>query len=266
MIHQVGIIANQQKKAAADASTYIESELRNKGLSVWTEENMPDAGSLELIIVCGGDGTVLRAFKRFCHLQIPFLCINFGSLGFLSAMDFNEFTAYLPSIITGSYQVDERPIMEILISKNNQEVEHYYALNDLVIRSGHMHISRQLLRIDNQSICLYEGDGLIIATSTGSTGYAMSAGASVVEPGLDVFIINALFPRKKHLNSFIIGMNHKLQIICHDADGLSKPYIDGLEMPPLKKGDTIFVHSTDLKARFVVFNPDRYFRSLWKIG
>lgn len=262
MNHRIGMIVNNRKQIALDASRYLKSEFAKRGISVWTDGDQSVPPFLELLIILGGDGTVLQAFSKYCHLQVPFLCINFGSVGFLSSIDFDEFSLYLPSIIAKKYQVDERPIMQVSVDRYNQDIKHYYALNDLVIKSDHLHISRQFLRIDGQDICSYEGDGLIIATPTGSTGYALSAGASIVEPVLGVFVITPLFPRKKSLNSLIVGMNHKLEIVCQDPESLSKPFIDGKELTPLNNGDLIYVRSTDLKAKFVVLNPDRYFNLL----
>lgn len=168
----------------------------------------------------------------------------------------------MPAIIAGPYQVDERPVMHVSVVRKNQDIQRYYALNDLVIRSNYLHISRQLLRIDGRDICLYEGDGLIVASPTGSTGYSLSAGGSIVEPILEAFIITSLLSRKKSLTSLIVGMEHKLEIVCYDPESWSRLFIDGKELASLEYGELINVVSTDLRAKFVVLNPERYFNLL----
>lgn len=262
MLKRVGIIINNKKSNAVKASQCLISEFTRRGVSIWKDGDKSAPGFPDLMIILGGDGTVLQAFNQYYHLQVPFLCINFGSVGFLSCIELDEFFKYLPSLIAETYLVDERPVMKISIFRNNQANECYYALNDLVIRSNHLHISRQFLRIDGCDICLYEGDGLIIATPTGSTGYALSAGASIVEPVLEAFVINSLMSRKKPLTSLIVGMRHKLEIICYDSESRSQHFIDGRELTPLSYGESIHVTSTDLKAKFVVLNPNRYFSLL----
>lgn len=262
MISRVGIISNNKKAEAIEASRFIKTELNRIGVDVWIEDSQCGLELLDFLVILGGDGTVLHSFQKYGELEIPFLCINFGSVGFLSSISPHELAEYWSCIVNGLYRIEERSVLNIAILRKNQNLEYYYALNDLVIRSNRLHISRQILRIDGRDINEYGGDGLIIATPTGSTGYSLSAGGSIVEPILKIYTITPLVSRKKALDSLVIGMNHNLEIICNDSESQSKPFIDGIELAPLEKGDLIRIGLGDIKAKFVVLNPDRYFNLL----
>lgn len=262
MIRRIGLIVNNRKSKAVEAGQFIRSEFSRRGIYVWAEgeDTLPEL--LDLIVILGGDGTVLQAFYRYRHLNVPFLCINFGTVGFLSSIEFDELSNYLPMIMNESYQIDERPNIQISVIRNNQETGNDFAINDLVIRTDHLHISRLLLKIDGRGICMYEGDGLIISTSTGSTGYALSAGSAIVDPSLPVVMITPLISRKKSLSPLITSMDHTLEIVCNDSEPRSKPFIDGRELKPLNHGEVIRISPSELKAKFVVLNSDRYFNLL----
>lgn len=259
MINKIGIIVNPKKPEAGRSARRLQDVLVNYGVSVWMDHEGEAPDNLELLMILGGDGTVLQAFRQYCQLKIPFLCINFGTVGFLSAIEYTDLLKYLPVILARNYETVERPVMSILLRRNRQEKSLHFALNDLVIRSNYLHVSRQALSIDGHTICVYEGDGLIIATSTGSTGYALSAGGSIVEPTLGLFTITPLVAHRRRLPPLIVEMNHKLKIVCKDSESGSKPYVDGQELAPLNKGDVISISPTDFYAQFVVIDPNRYF-------
>jgi len=256
MISSIGLVVNDNKSKAIDAGLSLKAEFIRRGIIVRMGEELKDA-KVDLFVILGGDGTVLEAFNQYSKLQSPFLCVNFGTVGFLTAVEIADLYHYLPQIVNGIFQVQERPVMEVTITVNYHDHIRHYSLNDVVIRSGHLHVSRQLLRIDGRDVCQYAGDGLIVATPTGSTGYSLSAGGSIVEPVLEVFIINPLIASKKTLSPLIIGMNHKLEIVLQDRKG--KLYIDGRELSLLKDSRSILISSTDLKAKFIVLDQERYF-------
>lgn len=266
MIRTIGVVVNTSKIKAVKFGRDLLSELTRRGVAAQCGCDCQGMADSDLIIILGGDGTVLQAFQDYGFLQIPFLCINFGSSGFLSTIDPEQFIDYLPFTLEGNYRIVERSVMRVTILRKHREAEELYALNDLVVRSSHLHISRQLLKIDGKVICSYEGDGIIVATSTGSTGYALSAGGAIVEPDLRVFSIRSLFPRVKSLNSLILSMKHSLEIVCTDPRPYSKPFIDGLELAPLSHEDVIQVEEAELKARFVVLDGSRYFSLLSSQG
>jgi len=135
VISRVGIISNNKKAEAIEASRFIKTELNRIGVDVWIEDSQCGLELLDFLVILGGDGTVLHSFQKYGELEIPFLCINFGSVGFLSSISPHELAEYWSCIVNGLYRIEERSVLNIAILRKNQNLEYYYALNDLVIRS-----------------------------------------------------------------------------------------------------------------------------------
>lgn len=264
MLKNVGIIINHKKDQAGIFSLYLVACFTKLGISTWLENEVNYADETDLIIILGGDGTVLYSFQKYGHLQVPFLCVNFGTVGFLSTVDVNDFSKYLSKIITKTYFIEERSIIQITLVSKEKETDCGYALNDLVVRSNCLHMTHQLLRIDGQNLCEYEGDGVIAATATGSTGYSLSAGGAIMEPGLNNILVQSLCSRINSPNTLMLDMNHTLEIICKDKEPFSSFFIDGREYMQLRKDDLIRITKADIKARFVVLDNNRYYKLLRK--
>lgn len=146
----------------------------------------------DLLIVLGGDGTILRAAKLMQKNQIPILGIRFGRLGFLAELSGSTYENELINILKGEYRLDERMVLEAQIG---DDPEFLYALNDVVIFRSH---SSKLITLDVHINDVYmntfRSDGLIVASPTGSTAYSLSCGGPIVTPGINAFIINPICP------------------------------------------------------------------------
>ncbi|HCF48729.1 MAG TPA: hypothetical protein DER60_00510 [Syntrophomonas sp.] len=262
-MRNMGIITKGDNFEAGILTLHLGTSLTTKGISTWYERDcVKNFDTTDLILVLGGDGTMLRAFQNYGHLQIPFLCINFGTVGFLSSLEPEEIINYWDLIIDGNYKLDERSVLRVSITrKEGYKDLSYYALNDAVIRTTDLHVSRQVLKVDEKELCTCEGDGLIISTSTGSTGYALSAGGAIVDPKIDCIIVNSICPRKTSLRTMLFDLDHNLEVISLDRRPLTV-FVDGIESTKINQGDSITIERADIKARFVSLNPDRYFNLL----
>lgn len=264
MLKNVGIIIKSENDQAGIFSLYLVAHLTKMGISTWFEDESHYLDNTDLIIILGGDGTVLHSFRKYGQLQVPFLCVNFGTVGFLSTIDVNDFSKYLSKIVAGDYLIEERSVIQVSLIREEKETESYYALNDLVVRSNCLRITHQSLRIDGQILYEYEGDGIIAATATGSTGYSLSAGGAIIEPSLNNILIQSLCSRIRSPKTIIMGMNHTLEIICKDKEPISSCFIDGREYKQLFKNDVIRITRADINAKFVILDTNRYCKLLGK--
>lgn len=147
----------------------------------------------ELVLVLGGDGTLLAAARALRLSGVPILAVNLGNLGFLTAVTMSELYVSLDQILHDEHQIEQRKMIEIQVIRGTSVAATYHALNDAVMNKGA--ISRILdfeTRVDGRFLNLFKADGLIISTPTGSTAYCLAAGGPIVHPSVDAFIITPI--------------------------------------------------------------------------
>jgi Predicted sugar kinase len=261
---KIGVITVDRRPDVQYFCDFMVKKFEGESVDVWFEsEQSYNLTGTDLIVVLGGDGTMLRAFHKFGEMEIPFLGINFGNIGFLCTIEPHDFFEYFSLILDEKYRIEERGIMQVSIIRENQtEVVYGYAFNDVVIKSVLPKVSRQLLHIDGNLFSKYEGDGIICATSMGSTAYSLSAGGSIVEPHLDAIVITPICSRANLMNSMVISTEHKIEILCTDLYPCSILTVDGGEQINLFNNDIVGIQKAGLKVKLIQFNQDRYFKLL----
>jgi len=169
--------------------------------------------TVDLIIVFGGDGTLLNSARKYLDYEIPILGINMGRVGFLTDIKVDNFENSLSDILDGNYVIEERN----LVSANFNET-HLYGLNEVVIHSGsYAQLMRYQLSVNDKIVYEQRSDGLIVATPTGSTAYALSAGGPIIHPSLDVWTILPMLPQSLSSRPFIISSEEKVTINLFDG-------------------------------------------------
>lgn len=209
---QVLLINNRYNAATEHIAAEITAKLKAFDVTVLIDNGLKDLtgqipDKLDLIIVLGGDGTVLRASRQYALKQTPVLGINMGTIGFLSHIEVGEFDSYLKRLISGEYFLDKRMILEVNIIRENHLVASVNCLNEVVIRAKTLHMISFAINIDEQKLETFKGDGLIIATPTGSTAYSLSAGGPVVDPDLEAFIVTPIASHKLNKPSMLVSPN-----------------------------------------------------------
>tara|TARA_B100000614_G_scaffold122209_1_gene109497 strand:+ start:787 stop:1650 length:864 start_codon:yes stop_codon:yes gene_type:complete len=169
--------------------------------------------TVDLIIVFGGDGTLLNSARKYLDYEIPILGINMGRVGFLTDIKVDNFENSLSDILDGNYVIEERNLVS---AKFNET--HLYGLNEVVIHSGsYAQLMRYQLSVNNKIVYEQRSDGLIVATPTGSTAYALSAGGPIIHPSLDVWTILPMLPQSLSSRPFIISSEEKVTIHLFDG-------------------------------------------------
>lgn len=228
--------------------------LIDHGAVGYSEESFP--ADAELLLVLGGDGTMLHAAQIAAGYDIPLIGVNMGRLGYLASVDPEEIAA-LSALKDNMYTEQPRMLLDVSLEKKTGEIAFLgYALNDLVI-DGKGHLSD--LRIyEKKSYLDYRADGLIVATPTGSTAYSLSAGGAVLDETMDAMCVTPICPRSFFSRSIVFPADTELRIVNSnvrgDAAGLS---LDGCTSAVLEAGDSVVVTRSEKRARLLTLKPRR---------
>ena len=207
MNNMINFLSNKNVQLLIDESSDYENSLTN---SV-NHNNFVD--TVDLIIVFGGDGTLLNSARKYLDYEIPILGINMGKVGFLTDIKVDNFERSLSDILNGNYLIEERNLVS---AKFNET--HLYGLNEVVIHSGsYAQLMRYQLSVNDRIVYEQRSDGLIVATPTGSTAYALSAGGPIIHPSLDVWTILPMLPQSLSSRPFIISSEEKVIINLFDG-------------------------------------------------
>ena len=180
--------------------------------------------TVDLIVVFGGDGTLLNSARKYLDYEIPVLGINMGKVGFLTDIKVDDFEKSLSDILDGNYVIEERNLVSAKFNETR-----LYGLNEVVIHSGsYAQLMRYQLSVNNKIVYEQRSDGLIVATPTGSTAYALSAGGPIIHPSLDVWTILPMLPQSLSSRPFIISSEEKVTINLFDGPNeQAKICVDG---------------------------------------
>ncbi|BBB92926.1 MAG TPA: NAD(+)/NADH kinase [Methylomusa anaerophila] len=219
---------------------------------------------ISLAITLGGDGTLLNTAREIAPEGIPVCGINMGQLGFLTEIELPELSTALDKLIKGEYSVEERLMLTAVVIRQNQQLYISSALNDIVVtRGGLSRMIRLELFIDNELTAKYSADGLIVATSTGSTGYSLSAGGPIINPQLKVIVITPICPHTLQTRSLVVSENEEIRISMqatnHNDIILT---IDGQTIYNLLPEDTVVVKRSPFRSRFIRFAGKSYYEAL----
>ena len=273
----VGVVANVSKPeapAALEVLLRLLDEHRVRlGLETQTAAlaGRPELGrplaeigpEVDLVIVLGGDGTMLRVARELTATSTPILGVNLGGLGFLTSVRLPELTAALEEILQGRYQLSERQTLQTAVLRGGLPIETHPALNDVVIsRSTFSRVVRLRLTIDGELLTEYVCDGMIFATATGSTAYSLSAGGPILLPAARALVITPICPHALSNRSVIAGAEScaRCQVVSAPGDLLLT--VDGQVQRRLEVGDTVEVRPAANPVRLLTPTGHSYFELL----
>jgi NAD+ kinase len=197
---------------------------------------------VDLFVALGGDGTLLRLVRDLRGRMKPIMGINFGSLGFLTCFGGPEYAVAAEAIATRNYRVDERTLLEASIERKGQVILSQIGLNDVVVtRSEGSRLVRLELFIDDIHLTEYNADGLIIATSTGSTAYSLSAGGPIVMPNSGVFVVTPICPHVLTNRSVIVSNRSTIRLQPSQGEQQLSMSVDGQGFIQLHANDVVTV-------------------------
>lgn len=257
---KVLLVNNRYKKNTIEMAQKLAHKLAVLDVAVEMEDDYTGQPP-DLIIILGGDGTILRAARQYAYKNLPMLGVNMGTVGFLSNIKIDELEQYLNRLLTGDYSLDQRMMLAIDICQDSEILESFYCLNELVIRATTPRMVSFNLAIDGQIPGTYRGDGLIIASPTGSTAYSLSAGGPICDPELESFIVTPIAPHFIDIKPLVISSRRILEITpveCQDAIIC----IDGQIRRDFKSCNRIRVRQAGFKLRLVILKGTDFFSSM----
>jgi NAD+ kinase len=262
------IIPNCTKSESIDFANEIKKLLVQNGYSVdvLMEKDEPTEGA-EFAVVLGGDGTLLRACKKLYLLNIPMLGINFGHLGYLTECNPDMATFAIEQILKGEYALDERIMLKGEVVRNGECVYSFVALNEASFyRSTLLKAFTAELSINGIHTQTVVGDGLIVATPTGSTSYNMSAGGPVLTPNSNNIVLTPISPRYFPRSSLVASGDDKVEVrIVVDSNvktGNPALQIDGDNAFELNDGDIVKMEKNDKIAATVKITNQSFYQIL----
>jgi NAD+ kinase len=263
-VKRIGIVYQERTLSAAEMAVHLAARLREQR-EVWSMASQPDhelrkrLEGTDVIIVLGGDGTILSVARDAAISGVPLLAVNFGRVGFLTELEPHEVERELPFYFEGDYWVDERAMLQATLEANGSS-EEFLALNDIVVVRGALpRVVRIKVWVDGHYYNTTVADGMIVSTATGSTAYNLAAGGPVLYPKVRGSVITPIAPHLAADRSLILdsGVAIKLQIITDGQDGVLSA--DGQINRNLQDGAIVSVTNSRHVTRFLRRRPPTYF-------
>lgn len=238
--------------------------LLDKKVGVHFADHPRLAASAELAVVIGGDGTLLKAVHLFNKRPIPLVGINLGRLGFLTDIASQSLAADMAAILRGEYQTDDRLMLEAEVVHGAQTTACLPALNDVVIqKTGGGRLIEFETHVDGQFVCAHRADGIIIATPTGSTAYALSGGGSILHPSLDAIILVPICPHALGDRPIVVSATSRIEIVVSGTHaGHAQVASDGQHTHALNTNDRVRVWRATQGVTFIHPHGHDYYRVL----
>ncbi len=241
----------------------IAEKLKARGIEV-AIDNGPDtyySADIDGIVVLGGDGTVLRAARQYGQRKKPVMAVNMGTVGFLSSIDLSEFDTYIEAFIQGKYLIDERIMLDVSIFKQDTLLKRVFCLNEMVIKSGTPRMLEFSLDIDGKMALNYQGDGLIIATPTGSTAYSLSAGGPILEPVMESLLLTPIASHMLNRRPLVLSSKRILSLSLPKSQKIIIS-MDGQVSIELSQESWIELKQAREKLQLLKFNDLSFFPSI----
>jgi len=278
---RIGIISKKNKPEAVAIAKDLVEWLRPKKIEVYIEEEIEKLLSptlsevywksikrediptdIEMIVILGGDGTLLSVARQVWNKNIPILGVNLGGLGFLTEITLNELYSVLERVIRDDFEIDEREVLNVGVIRRGRRIAEFVVLNDAVVNKGALaRIIDLETTINGEYLSTFRSDGLIISTPTGSTAYNLSAGGPIVYPSLHTIIITPICPHTLTIRPIIIPDDVKIRTLLKSRDEEVTLTLDGQQGFTLEFEDVVEVEKAEGRI-LLIKSPYRHYFEL----
>jgi NAD+ kinase len=217
-----------------------------------------------VLLTLGGDGTLLHAARLAAPLGLPLLGINLGRLGFLTELEASQVAEGLRRYLAGDYRIDERTLVEVTVTRGGLAVASQLGLNEVVLQRD---ASQAMLRlgviVDGQTVGVFDADGVVVSTSTGSTAYALAAGGPIVDPRIEGLLLAPLNPFALTVRPIVFPPGQALTLQLVRNGGLMS--VDGGSAVRLEQGDRLCAAANPERLQLIRFSPPEHFYTLLRM-
>jgi NAD+ kinase len=264
-IKRIGLLHHPKLPISQPLAEQMAREARDHGLATWIGSTWDEAvvtaeiWDLDLLVTLGGDGSILRAARMACRRGVPVLGVNLGRLGFLAELQPSQWAATLPRLVSGDHWIEERMMLYAEYHRGELCIGQYEALNDVVVSRGSLaRMVRLETHIDGSYLTTYAADGLIVATATGSTAYALAAGGPILPPELKNILLIAIAPHLSMDRAIVLAQGALVMVGVH-TDHQAILTVDGQFEYTLLDGDWVTIQASPHSSRFVRLQDRAYF-------
>lgn len=269
----VALVGNAKDARVADCMLSVADHFHARGLCALVDPGVglefppgivaacPEqefAARAELIVAIGGDGTLLYAARLLAGNDVPLLGVNRGRLGFLTDVSPTTMLEDIDSVLAGRYTEDRRSMLAARLERQGAAPVAALALNDVVVNKWETGRTMDFeTSINGRFVNAHTGDGLVIASATGSTAYALSCGGPIVEPDLDVWVLAPICPHTLSDRPIVVRAGSEIQLKMSDRMGChAQVTCDGSSLGELDQGDKLFIHGAD--SQITLLHPPGY--------
>ncbi len=275
-VKSIALLPHTGKEEALALAKRLIPQLQTRGAAVWVD---PDAACLidradvsgeterltscDVALVLGGDGALLKAARVAAPHGIPILGVNMGHLGFLTEIEPNGIDQAIERIFRGEYQIEERMMLSTQLVRSNETVATYLGLNDAVVTRGvFARVIECEVRVNEEHVGRFSGDGVIVSTPTGSTAYSLSAGGPIVSPNVEALIMTPICPHTVGARTLVTHPNECVCVCLTSKVDDAMLTVDGQIGEALRPGDEVRVQRAAYPARLVRLNGRSFYTLL----
>jgi len=278
-IETIGLFVSLHRENARDAAVPFVERLCRSGVRVLASPEVAKATGIvcdvmpqeqvvdaDLVIVFGGDGSLLHTAARAAPLGVPVLGIDMGSFGFLADSRLEVLYQRLDDVLRGEFELEERPLLQASVNREGEELGPWPGLNDAVTGVlSYSHVVRFAVCLDDEEVASYAADGLIVATPTGSTAYSLAAGGPVIEPEVESFVITPICPHTLRSRPVVVSLDTVVAVEVQESDRDLRDVrldVDGNHRADLEPGDRVVIRKADFRARLVRVGATTFYSRL----
>ena len=277
---KVVIFCKQKPNVDAKIVSNLTFWLESKNCTVYLEPNTADligktsslskeevAANTDLLIVLGGDGTLLNVAGIAHPHEVPILGVNLGSLGFLTETTMENLYPTLEKVLDRKCEIENRMLLNASVLRNGKNIEDFNVLNDIVINKGALaRILNLKVFVDDQYMTSYRADGLIIASPTGSTAYSLSAGGPIIHPSMHALVLSPICPFALTNRPIVVPDSSviRVQLTTRNADEDVRITLDGQTGYSIKSGDILEAKKADIPVKLIQAPGKNYYQLLRK--
>lgn len=274
----IGLFGRYQDAAVQATLGQIRSHLEARGRSVFLgdtthqaieglrigETGKPIGESIDLGIVVGGDGTMLHVASALARVRLPVIGINMGRLGFLTDIPADTFGKDLDQVLEGNFEIEERAMLLAKCISGGSSIAERVALNDITLSKGATGKMIEFdTRVDGETVGHSRGDGIIAATPTGSTAYALSAGGPILHPLLPAISLTPISPHSLGQRPIVLASKSTIEFsLVGTVEERAKVFVDGLDFVTLEPGHVLEIREAEIRAQLVRIKGHNHYQAL----